>query len=179
MIIDGVTYKTFETERLLLKPCVEEDAAFIYKLLNCESWLKNIGDRDVKSVEEAGAYIRTKMYPQLKKLGFGNYTVIRKSDGAKIGTCGLHDRKGLEGVDIGFAFLAEYEKQGYGFESANELKKQGFELFALKQINAITLPSNIASQKLLEKLGLQFIKMITLPNDNEELMFYSSEAVHS
>lgn len=179
MIIDGVTYKTFETERLLLKPCVEEDAAFIYKLLNCESWLKNIGDRDVKSVEEAGAYIRTKMYPQLKKLGFGNYTVIRKSDGAKIGTCGLHDRKGLEGVDIGFAFLAEYEKQGYGFESANELKKQGFELFALKQINAITLPSNIASQKLLEKLGLQFKKMITLPNDNEELMFYSLEAVHS
>lgn len=178
MILDGKKYHTFETERLTLRPCIEEDAQFIFKLLNCELWLKNIGDRNVKSHEEAGAYIRNKMHPQLKKLGFGNYTVIRKEDDAKMGTCGLHDREGLDGVDIGFAFLPEFEKQGYAFESANEIKKQGFELFSLQKINAITLPTNTSSQKLLEKLGLSFKKIIILPNDTEELMFYSLNAIH-
>ena len=176
MIIDGKKYSFFETERLLIRPCAAEDAEFIHELLNCNTWLKYIGERNVKSVEEAETYIKEKMYPQLKRLGFGNYTVIRNTDGAKIGTCGLHDREGLEGVDIGFAFLPKFEKQGYAFEAANELLKQGFNLFRLKQLNAITLPINKSSRKLLEKLGLQFEKMINLPNDKEKLMFYSLRA---
>lgn len=176
MIIDGKKYRFFETERLLIRPCAVEDAEFIYELLNCNTWLKYIGDRNVKSAKEAEVYIKEKMHQQLKRLGFGNYTVIRNTDGAKIGTCGLHDREELEGVDIGFAFLPNFEKQGYAFEAANELIKQGFNLFHLKQINAITLPINKSSRKLLEKLGLQFEKMINLPNDKEKLMFYSLSA---
>jgi len=113
------------------------------------------------------------MLPQLERLGYGNYTVIRKSDRAKIGTCGLYDRKGLEGVDIGFAFLPAYEGQGYGYESANKIKEAGLSVFGIKKLSAITAKENIASQKLLEKLGFYFSEFVTLPDDDEEeLLLY-------
>ena len=99
------TYQSFETERLLLKPMSKEDAPFLLELLNSPKWIKYVGDRNVHSIEEAASYIKIKMTPQLKRLGFSNYTVIRKTDHAKLGSCGLYDREGLEGVDIGFPFF--------------------------------------------------------------------------
>ncbi len=166
-------YKSFETERLFLRPSTLQDAPFVLKLLNTPKWLKNIGDRNVKSIADAEQYIKDKMLPQLERLGFGNYFVIRKSDGVTIGSCGLYDRDGLEGVDIGFAFLPEYEGKGYGYESAAKIKEAAFNEFGITKIGAITIRENIASQKLIEKLGLTFQKMVNLPDDEEELMYYS------
>lgn len=97
-------YRIFETERLILKPTSEEDAAFIFELLNTPKWIKYIGDRNIKTIENARDYIEAKILPQLKRLGYSNYTLISKLDNCKIGTCGLYDRDGLIGVDIGFAF---------------------------------------------------------------------------
>lgn len=165
-------YQCFETKRLRLQPTSEADASFLLKLLNTPKWIKYIGDRKVHSIEAAQNYIKTKMLPQLERLGYSNYTVIRKSDGAKIGSCGLYDREGLDGLDIGFAFLPQYEKQGYAFESANKIKSVALYEFNITQISGITVKENIASQKLLEKLGLIFIKTIRLPNDPEELLLY-------
>jgi RimJ/RimL family protein N-acetyltransferase len=165
-------YQSFETDRLILKPTSEEDAAFVLELLNMPKWLKYIGDRNVKTTEEAKTYIKTKNTPQFERLGFGNYTVIRKSDGVKVGNCGLYDREGLDGIDIGFAFLTQYEGQGYAFESANKIKEIGFEIFNIKKIGAITSKENLSSQKLLKKLGLKYIKPFTLPDDEEELMYF-------
>lgn len=170
------TIKSFETERLILRPCGEDDAAFIYELLNSESWLKYIGDRNVNSVEEAREHIKVKMLPQLKRLGFGNYCVIRKSDHAKMGTCGILDRDGLEGLDIGFAFLPKYEGKGYAFEAAERIKAAAFEDFNIPELTAITLPNNTSSRRLLEKLGLRFEKIINLPNDPIDLMFFRIKA---
>jgi len=82
-------YKIFETERLILKPTSIEDAEFIFELLNTPKWIKYIGDRNIKTIENARGYIKTKMLPQLRKLGYSNYTLIRKADNCKIGTCGL------------------------------------------------------------------------------------------
>ena len=164
--------KNFKTERLIIRPTSEEDAAFILELLNTPKWLKYIGDRNVKTVESAKEYINNKILPQLKKLGYSNYTLIRKSDKVKIGTCGLYDREGLEGIDIGFAFLPEFERKGYAFESANKLKNVAFDEFGITEISAITTKDNIASQKLLEKLGMIFIGTTNIPNDNEELLLY-------
>ncbi|PKV76416.1 GNAT family N-acetyltransferase [Pontibacter ramchanderi] len=176
-------YRSFETERLLLKPTSEEDAAFMLKLLNTPSWIRYIGDRNVHTVEEAVAYIRDKVTAQLQRLGYANYTVIRKSDGEKLGVCGLYDREGLEGIDIGFAFLPEYEKQGYGFEAAQEIKRAGIEEFGISQMKAITTKDNVPSQKLLQKLGLRYSKMVQLSDDAEELMLFEfnldDPAVHA
>jgi RimJ/RimL family protein N-acetyltransferase len=142
-------YKSFETERLLLKPMSKEDASFLLELLNLPKRIKYIGDRNVYTIKEAETYIKHKMTPQLKKLGFSSYTVIRKTDNAKVGSCGLYDREALEGIDLGFAFLPLYEKMGYAFESANKLKDLAFNQFNLKHISAITTSENKDSQKLL------------------------------
>ncbi len=166
------TYQSFETDRLLIEPLTKADAPHLLALMNTPKWIKNIGDRNVHTVADAEAYIEEKITPQFERLGFGNYKVTRKSDGQFLGNCGLYDRPGLEGVDIGFAFLPAFEKKGYAFESAEKLRDEGFGQFGIKTISAITIPSNIASQKLIEKLGLTFVKMVNLPNDDEELMFY-------
>lgn len=165
-------YESFETERLILKPMSKEDAPFLLELLNAPKWLKYIGDRNVHTIKDATEYIKVKITPQLKKLGYSNYTVIRKSDQIKIGSCGLYDREGIEGVDIGFAFLPQFEKNGYAYESANKMKTLAFDHFKLPQISAITTKENTDSQKLIEKLGLQFVKIINIPNDNEDLLLY-------
>ena len=166
-------FPIFETERLILKAASTEDAAFIFELLNTPKWIEFIGDRNVHSEEEAAQYILDRMLPQYEKLGFGNYIVILKEDNSKIGTCGLFDREGLEGIDLGFAFLPEYEQKGYGFESSNRLMKAGFEEIKIDQINAITMTTNFSSQKLLEKLGMTQVGKFHLPNDPEELFLYS------
>jgi len=106
-------YKAFETGRLILKPTSEEDAEFIFKLFNTPKWLKYIGDRNIKTVENARAYIKTVMLSQLRKLGYSSYTLVKKQDNVKVGTCGLYNREGLAGIDIGFALLPEYEGKGY------------------------------------------------------------------
>ena len=108
----------------------------------------------------------------MKKLGFGNYTVIRKADNVKLGSCGLYDRPGLEGIDLGFAFLPQHEKKGYAFEASKELLRAAVEDFGLKKINAITAGENLGSQNLLEKLGLVFTKTVRLPGKEEDLLFY-------
>jgi ribosomal-protein-alanine N-acetyltransferase len=166
-------FKSFETQRLILRPTAEEDAVFVHELLNTPKWLQYIGDRNVRSVEEAKEYVKNKIRPQLERLGYSNYTVIRKSDQHKMGSCGLYDREGLEGIDIGFAFLPQYEKQGYAFEAANKMKYLAFEAFGITTINAITNVKNRSSQKLLEKLGMKQIGTTILPGEEEELLLYS------
>ncbi|MFZ1704938.1 MAG: GNAT family N-acetyltransferase [Saprospiraceae bacterium] len=162
----------FETERLILRPTDQQDASFIYALVNTPKWLKNIGDRNVHSENDAAIYIQQKMTLQYEKLGFGNFTVIRKKDNVKLGTCGLYDRQGIDGVDIGFAFLPEFENQGYGFESASEVMFRAKNDFGLNCLYAITLEENISSQKLIEKLGFYREGLITLPPSEEKLMLY-------
>lgn len=163
---------TFETERLLLKPTTNDDAEFIFELLNTPKWLKFIGDRNIQTIEDAIAYIEQRIRPQQINLGYSNYTVIRKKDGAKIGSCGLYDRQELEGIDLGFAFLPSFEKKGYGFESANKLLDAAIYSFHLKQISAITSKHNVDSQKLLTKIGLKHIENIVLPQSSEEIMLF-------
>ncbi len=123
-------------------------------------------------IEDAENYIRIKMLPQLNDLGYSNYSLIRKSDDSKVGTCGLYDRDGLDGIDIGFGLLPEYEGLGFAYESANRLKKAAFEEFEIEEIKAITSKQNISSQRLLEKLGLEMTGTIKLPNEDEELLLY-------
>ncbi len=170
-----VAYKNFETERLFIKPTSEEDAEFIFELLNTPKWIKNIGDRNIRSVESAKDYIVTKMQPQLERLGYSNYTLVSKVGNVKIGSCGLNDRVGLEGIDIGFAFLPEYERKGFAFEAAHKIKNVAFNELGIKAISAITKKNNVASRRLLEKLGLAIIGTTKLPSDTEELLLYRIE----
>ena len=165
-------HKTLESERLLLRPTSEDDAAFLLELLNSPKWLKYIGDRNVHTVEGASEYIRERMLPQLERLGYSNYTVLRKSDGMKMGTCGLYDREGLQGIDLGYAFLPAFEGMGYALEAAREVTRAAFGEFGIKELFAITTEENHASRHLLEKLGMRLTGPISIPGDEEELLLY-------
>ena len=162
----------FETERLILVPSSVEDAELVLKSMNTNEFIDFVGDRNVRTIEDAETYIKEKHLPQIEKLGYGNFTIIEKKNGSKIGGVGLFHREGLDVVDIGFSFLPEFYGKGFGYEAASRILKAGFEDFGLKAVSAITVKENIASQKLIEKLGLKFKKIARIPNDPEDLLYY-------
>ncbi|HEK9098870.1 GNAT family N-acetyltransferase [Bacillus pfraonensis] len=161
-----------ETERLTLRLQTTDDAAFILELLNDPSWLQFIGDRGVKTLEDAKAYILNGPIRMYEQFGFCLFLVERKEDHVPIGICGLVKRDSLEDVDIGFAFLPKYWDKGYAYEAASEVMTYGKDKLGLNRIVGITTPDNHASAKLLKKVGLQFERLIRLPNDTEELNLF-------
>jgi [ribosomal protein S5]-alanine N-acetyltransferase len=165
----------YETERLAIRPMSLDDAEFILELYNSPKFIKYIGDRNLHTVSDAEKYIKNRFLPQFEKLGFGNYLIITKSENKKIGGVGIFEREGLEVVDIGFSLLEEFEGKGYAYEAAQKVKSIGMNEFGLEKLSAITTKDNLSSQKLIERLGLKFKKYVTLPDDEEELMYYESE----
>ena len=168
-------YESFETERLFLRPTDLSDAEYQYALMNTPKWIQYIGDRNIRSVEDAGAYITNNIQSQFARLGYGNYTMVRKSDQERVGNCGLYDREGVDGMDLGFALLPEFEGNGYAFEGARCIRDAAFREFDLPIINAITTRENIASQRLLSKLGFDFKQELLLPGDDEAVLLYKME----
>ena len=166
---------TLEIEQLILQPVKMEDAEFILELYNSPNFIKFIGDRNLRTVEDAETYIKEKFLPHVEKHGFGSYVIVTKSDTKKIGNVGIYVRDGLDAPDIGFSFLPEFERKGYGFEASKKLMEIAFSEFGLKKISAITTKENIASQKLIEKLGLKYLKIVQLPDDPEDLLYYETE----
>ena len=163
-----------ETKRLRLRKFSIKDAEFILKLVNEPSWLQYIGDRGVHSLDDARNYILSGPVASYNRFGFGLYRVELKDNKNPIGMCGLLKRDALEDVDIGFAYLPEYQGQGYAFEAASAVVALGKKLFGLIRIAAITDPENSRSIRLLEKLGFQFNRMIRLDPDDIELKLYIS-----
>lgn len=161
--------KILETERLLLRQFSTDDADFILRLLNEPSFIQNIGDRGVRTLEDARSYILRVPIASYEKNGFGLYLVILKESGASIGMCGLIRREALEDVDIGYAFLPEYWSKGYAVEAALAAKEYARDVIGLKRLVAITDPENQASIRVLEKIGLRFEKMIRLSEDDIDL----------
>jgi len=167
--------KVYETERLILQPMSVDDKEFIFELYNRPKFIKYIGERGIKTLSDAENYILNRFLPQFDKLGYGNYLVVTKDKGDKIGGVGIFEREGLDVVDIGFSLLEEFEGKGYAYEAAQKVKSIGMDDFGLKKISAITSKDNFSSQKLIEKLGLKFKNYVTLPNEDEELMYYETE----
>lgn len=164
--------KVMETDRLILRWLTPDDAAFILDLLNDPSWVRFIGDRGVRTLEDARNYIVTGPMEMYSRLGFGLYLVELKDGRLPVGICGLIKRDGLEDADLGFAFLSRFQGKGYGFEAAAATLDYGMEELGLKRIVAITSIDNVGSSRLLEKIGMKFERMIKLPHDAEELKLY-------
>ena len=165
--------KILKTERLILQQVSTEDAESILTLLNEPSFIQNIGDRGVRTMDDARAYILDRLVTSYKNHGFGMYLVILKETGASTGLCGLVRRDGLDDVDIGYAFLPHYWSKGYATEAALAVKEYAKNSIGLKRLVGITDPDNIGSSRVLEKLGLKFEKMVKLPKDDIELKLYA------
>lgn len=162
-----------ETERLIIREFEVTDAPFIIDLLNSPGWLQFIGDRGIRTLEDAQNYLLNGPMDSYKKNGFGLSLVALKEAQMPIGMTGLIKRDTLEDIDIGFAFLSEYEGKGYGYESTSAIMAYAQNYLKLKRVLAITMETNNHSINLLEKLGLSFDKKIRLTDDAEELMLFS------
>ncbi|CAN5835850.1 GNAT family N-acetyltransferase [soil metagenome] len=181
--------KILETERLILCEIVESDAEFIFDLVNQPSFIKYIGNRGIDSLEKAREVIENRYRASYTEFGYGLYLVELKpefctladvrvsasSENIPVGFCGFVRREGLPDADIGFAFLPQFEKKGYAFESASAVMKYGRKILHLTRVLAITSQDNKSSIRLLEKLGFKFERLIKLPDDTEELNLFASE----
>jgi ribosomal-protein-alanine N-acetyltransferase len=162
-----------ETERLVLRRLATDDAPFLLELLNEPSFLRYIGDKGVRTEADARRYVEAGPLASYERFGFGLYRVELRESGEPIGMCGLLKRDALPDVDVGFAFLP---RKGYAFESAAAVLAHARDALGRGRILAITTPDNVASIRLLEKLGFRFERMARVPEDGPEVKVFGREA---
>lgn len=165
-----------ETERLTLRQLSPDDAPLILELLNEPSFIRYIGDKGVRNLDDAVNYILNGPVASYQLHGFGLYLVELKADRTPIGICGVLKRDTLPDPDIGFAFLPAYWKLGYAFESAAAVMTHAREVLGMDRILAITSPDNEASERLLGKIGLRFDRLTRLSEGSPEVKLFASDA---
>lgn len=167
--------KILETERLVVRQVTLDDAEFILGLLNEPSWLRFIGDKGVRTLDDARNYIATGPIASYERFGFGLCMTVQKSDGARIGLCGLLKRDTLPDVDIGFALLPAYWGNGYALEAARAVLEDGRTTHGLRRIVAITNPDNERSIQLLEKLGMKREGTVRISEAGPDLNYFACQ----
>jgi len=170
---EAVPGSILQTERLRLRLLTEADAAFMCALLNSPAFVQNIGDRGVRSLEDAARYLREGALAAYAQHGFGMYLVELRGDATPVGLCGLVRREGLDADDIGFAFLPEHCGCGFGSESAAAVLAYARDTLRLPRLVAIVLEANVPSVRLLQRLGLRYERTLRLPGGNEDLQLYA------
>lgn len=162
-----------ETERLLLRKITADDAEFILTLLNEPAFLRYIGDKKVRNVEDARGYILSGPVASYERYGFGLLLVELRDSHTPIGMCGLLKREELPDPDIGFALLADFWGKGFAFEAARAVLQDADNRLNLQRILAITSLDNETSINLLQRLGFSFEKVVKLTPDGEQLRLFS------
>jgi [ribosomal protein S5]-alanine N-acetyltransferase len=163
----------FATERLLLRKLDPGDADFIFGLVNDPDWLRYIGDRGVRNLEDAHAYIANGPVAMYDRLGLGLLAVERRDDCTPIGICGVLKRDGLDHVDLGFAFLPAYRSQGYALEAAAATLEWARAARGIGRVLAITSRDNARSASLLGKLGFVLEGEVRLQGAEESVRLYA------
>ena len=162
-----------ETPRLNIRELTVDDAEFIFGLVNEPSFLENIGDKGVRTLEDARQFILEGPWASHRERGYGQFLVELKEGGEAIGVCGLLYREALEVSDIGCAFLPEYWRQGIAYEAACAVMEYGRSTLGIEKIVGLTSEENVASIKALEKLGMSFERMVKMSDDDPGTALYS------
>jgi len=161
------------TPRLTVRPLELDDAEFILELVNEPAWIANIGNKGIRSTDDAAGYIRDGPMRMYAERGFGLWAVELNDSHEPIGICGLIKRDTLAYVDIGFAFLHRVWGNGYALEAAKATLAHGTDVLHLDRIVAITTRANRRSSELLRKLGFRFERDVRLDADGDELELYA------
>ncbi len=161
------------TERLQLRRLTLDDAPFILRLVNEPSWLEFIGDKGVRTLEDARGYLAQGPIAMYERLGFGLYLTELRDGAIPIGICGLIKRESLPDIDVGFAFLPEHWGRGYGYEAASAVLAHGKRAFAIDRIVAITSPGNRRSIRVLERLGMVPESSLDLIGDGGKTLLFA------
>lgn len=163
----------FQTDRLVLSEFSLADTTFIIQLTNTEGWLRNIGDRYTKTEAGAIAYLQKGPLKSYATTGYGLWKTSLKETGQDIGICGCFKRDIFDHPDIGYALLPAFEGKGYATEAATGSRDFLFANYAVNNLLGITEPENLPSLKILSKLGMEYRKDISMPNETEVLKLYS------
>ena len=166
-----------ETERLSLRKFTVDDAEFILTLLNEPAFLRYIGDKKVRNLEDARQYILTGPVASYERYGFGLLLVELKESHTPVGMCGLLKREQLPDPDIGFALLSDFWNKGFAFEAAAAVLQDAVQRLKLERIVAITTLDNDASIGLLQRLGFSFEKIVQMSPEGEQLKLFASESL--
>jgi len=161
------------TARLRLRTMAVEDAAFYLQLVNDPSWLRFIGDKGIRTIDEARAGIESGPIASQHVNGFSLYLVELRATGAALGICGLVRRETLPDIDLGYAVLPSYWGQGYAREAAAAVVAYARDALGLKTLLAIVSPDNARSIHLLESLGFRFERRMRLRPERDEGCLYS------
>jgi RimJ/RimL family protein N-acetyltransferase len=165
-----IVIKEIVTERLILNDLQPNDHPFIFELVNSPGWLEFIGDRNIRTAEDAIAYIeKIKGNPHIM------YWVVKlKADQIPAGIITLIKREYLEHYDIGFAFLPKYTNYGYSSEATRAILNVLPAEMLKDKIIAITTKKNERSINLLEKLKFRYEGGIEA--DGKLLLLYALSA---
>ena len=162
---------SIETQRLLLRRVVLDDAAFMLSIWNDPAFIRHVGDRGIRTVAEAEAALTEGVFTLYEEFGYGPYCMVLKDGGMLAGICGLFRRKYLQHPDIGFAVLPEFYRAGLTMEAARAVVEHARNDLGIDYLTAIVSPNNTASIGRIEKLGLSFDRGITI-QDEEEISLY-------
>jgi RimJ/RimL family protein N-acetyltransferase len=161
-----------ETPRLLIRALTSDDAEFVLRLTNEPSFLANIGDKGVRNLDDARRYLRESPWTNQKRPGYGQFVVEVKDEGTPIGICGLLYRDHLDVTDIGFAFLPEFWGRGLALEAAGAVIEYGRSKLGVGTVVGLTKASNLPSIRLLEKLGMRFLKTVKMSDEDPGTALY-------
>jgi len=150
-----------------------DDVEFNLRLLNDEGYLRNIGDRGVRTLAQSRAYLLERTVASYALHGFGLYRMEAKDGGDDVGVCGLLKRDGIDDVEIGYALLPAFRRRGYAREAAIAVMRHARQSHGLTRLAAIVSPHNAASIRLLEKLGMQYRKTVQLPDKSDAVKLFS------
>lgn len=162
-----------ETERLRLRPVTVKDAELMLSVWNDPAFIRHVLDRGIRTLEQAREAIESGAQKLFEDYGYGPYCMSLKSDGTLVGICGLFKRENLEDPDIGFSVLPPYCGKGYAGEAAVAVVDYARDELGIDVLTAIVAPANVPSIGLIEKLGLTFEQMITMPGDDNAIRLYS------
>ena len=162
-----------ETERLVLRRVTLQDADLMLAVWNDPAFIRHVGDRGIRTVEEAETALKEGAFKLYDDFGYGPYCMSLKVDRAQIGICGLFRRDNLDDADIGFTTLPDYCGKGFAAEAAHAVLAHARDDLGLRRLTAIVSPENLASIGLIEKLGMSFERGITMPGEENEISLYS------
>jgi len=160
------------TDRLKILKLSYDDCEFIFRLLNEPAFKKYIGDRGVRTLDDAREYLRKGPINSYAINGFGLFLVCRKNDEMPLGICGLVKRDHFEVPDLGFAFLEQFWANGYARESSLAVITHARQQLGLRRIIAVASKDNESSLALLGKLGFLFETMVRMPGESEDICQY-------
>ena len=167
---------TLETERLVLRPFVLDDAEAFLRMNSEPEIIRYTYQSPLSSLEEAVDLMKRVPFKDYQTWGYGRLAVVLKQTGEVIGFCGLKYLPEIGETEVGYRLMPEHWQQGLATEAAARALQHGREDLGLKRIVALVDPGNVASAKVAMKIGLHLESQVPFPGIETPLDMYVWEA---